>query len=70
MRPIFKPLVKVGKLVPRAAISHGGLSLYFICLLVDDKGVLRNDSSNLILFLLSADAEHFVMDLDAGEVPW
>ena len=70
LRPIFKPLVKVGKLVPRAAISHRGLSFYFICLLVDDKGVLRYNCSNLILFLLSADAEHFVMDLDTCEVPW
>ena len=53
-----------------ATISHRGLSLNFICLLVDDEGVLCYDCSNLILFLLSADAEHLVMDLDACKVPW
>ena len=70
LRPILKPLVKVGKLVTRAAISHRGLSFNFICLLVDDEGILRHDCSNLIFFLLSTDAEHLVMDLDACEVPW
>ena len=52
----------------RAAIHHGGSSLGLVGLLIDDKAVVGDHSSDFVLLLLTANEEDLVVDLDARKV--
>ena len=56
------------KLMARATIDHRCSALSFISLFVDYKAIICNYCTNLVLFLLSTDAEDLVVNLNADEV--
>ena len=56
--------MQVSKLMPRPSKLHWSLAINLKVVLIHDKGVIGHHRSDLILFLLSADKEHFVVNLD------
>ena len=65
---ILESLMQVGKLVSRAPVAHRSPSLSLIGLLIDDKTVIRDNCADFIFFLFTANAEYFVVNLNADEV--
>ena len=53
-----------------ATVVHGSSPLSLVGLLIDDEAVRCHDCTNLVLFLLTTDAEDFVVHLDRCEVFW
>ena len=70
IRTVFLPFVQVGHLMPGASVVHRRAALRLIRLLVYHVAVRCDDRANLIFFLLSADAEDFVVYLDTCEFFW
>ena len=60
--------MQVSKLMTRATVFHTCSALSLVGLLVDDKTVDGNNCPDLILFLLTTDAEDLVVNLDRGKV--
>ena len=65
---ILESLMQVGQLVSGAPVAHRGPPLCLIGLLVDNKAVISDNCADFIFFLLTANAENLVVDLDADEV--
>ena len=65
---VLKALVQVSQLMSGATILHGCTLLSLIRLLVNHKTVSCDYCSNIVLLLLSTDAEDLVVHLDRGEV--
>ena len=70
MRSVLESLVQVGELVATATVLHYSSSLSLVSLFIDDEAIVGNDSTNLVFFFLTSNAEHLVVDLDADEVSW
>ena len=70
LRSVLESLVQVGELMATATILHYSSSLGLVSLFIDDEAIVGNDSTNLVFFFLTSNAEHLVVDLDADEVFW
>ena len=70
IRAIFLSFVQVGHLMTGASVVHRCAALSLVRLFVDHVAVWRDNCANLIFFLLSANAENFVVYLDACEFFW
>jgi hypothetical protein len=60
----------MGKLMAGARVGHGGLLNDFIGLFIHHKAVVRVDTLDVVLSLLSSNDEYFVLGLDRRKLSW
>ena len=58
----------MGHLVPSSWVLHGSQFLKLTFLFIEDPEVIQNNSSKVVLLLLSSTHVDFVQDLDRGEL--
>lgn len=68
LRLILVPLMQVRELVATAAVLHRSAPFNLVGLLVDHKALIRNDCSDLVFFLLTANKKDAVLGLYSAEI--
>ena len=56
--------MQVSQLMPRPCILHRSSLNDFVCLFINEKGVVRVNAPDIIVFLLTSDNEDLVLRLD------
>lgn len=60
----------MSQLMARSRVLHLSFSLYFICLFIYNKSIIRVDASDIIIFLFSTDNKDLVLSLDRCKLSW